>query len=132
VELDVTALAVFVLLDAAVLAGWALVRAAVGAGLGIGCAGGLALLELTLLARAGLALARMAGAPGGFGHGLAEPAVHLGYICASVVVLPLVAAVGSAGRGDDATRRWDGVLAALACLAVGVVTLRMTTTGRPV
>jgi hypothetical protein len=140
------ALGTFVLLDSLVLAGWALARAALRTGLGIGCLGGLALLELVLLARAGAELVRLVLAPGGFGHGFAEPLVHLGYIAASVVTLPMLAAVAATGavrtpdpeapapRATEPSprpeRRWDGVVAGVGCLAVAVVTVRMGSTGR--
>jgi hypothetical protein len=86
-------LAVFVLLYSGLLGCWALVAAVRGRGLGLGYLGGLVLLELTLLARAGLELARLMTAGGGFGRGYAEPGVHAGYLLASIVVLPLVLTV---------------------------------------
>jgi hypothetical protein len=136
------ALGVFVLLDSIVLAGWALARSALRTDLGLGCLGGLVLLELMVVARAVSELIRLGSAPGGFGQGFAEPAVHLGYVAASVVTLPMLAALtGGAGprngvRPADAAarrseRRWDGVIAALGCVTVAVVTVRMASTGRP-
>jgi hypothetical protein len=141
----IQALDTFVLLDAIVLAGWALVRFGLRTGLGIGCLGGLALLELMLLVRAIGELTRLVFAPGGFGHGFAEPVVHLGYVAASVATLPMLAALttgdrtgaprGTAAPSDearrDSDRRWHGVVAAIGCVAVAVVTIRMGSTGRP-
>ncbi|MDT7633326.1 MAG: hypothetical protein QOI50_5256, partial [Pseudonocardiales bacterium] len=69
-------LAVFVLLYSGLLGCWALVGAVRGRGLGLGYLGGLVLLELTLLVRAGLELARLMAAGGGSGRGYAEPGVH--------------------------------------------------------
>ncbi|WP_028926023.1 hypothetical protein [Pseudonocardia acaciae] len=125
-----TALAVFVPLYSGFLGCWALGCAVRGGRLGVGLLGGLLMLELTLLVRAGVEVAGLVGADGGFGRGYAEPAVHLGYVIASVTVLPLVLAVTR--RPDDAgARRSDGLVAAVACAAVVVVTIRMATTGRP-
>jgi hypothetical protein len=156
-------LAVFVLLYSGLLGCWAVWRAARGTTLGLGYLGGLVLLELTLLVRAGIELARLVTVSGGphgeFGRGYAEPGVHAGYLLASIVVLPLVLTVTRTSRaltssdgpaelgGDDqpvgrprdqstslATRReatWDALVAAVGCVAVAVVTIRMGMTGRP-
>jgi len=152
-------LAVFVLLYAGLLGCWALASALRGGRLGVGYLGGLVLLELTLLVRAGIELAGMvaasAGGGGAFGRGYAEPVVHAGYLLASVVLLPLVLTVSAPararamaepgadspperrGQGADSppARRgqgtWDALLAAVGCAAVVVVTLRMGSTGRP-
>ena len=97
---------------------------------------------MMLIVRAVGELIRLVSAPGGFGDGFAEPLVHLGYVAASVVTLPMLAALPrgasarEGGRPTDAAtrgpeRRWDGVIAALGCVAVAVVTVRMTSTGRP-
>jgi len=99
-----TMLAVFVLLYSALLGCWALGSAARGARLGLGYLGGLVLLELTLLVRAGIELTRLVSASGGphggeFGRGYAEPGVHAGYLLASIVVLPLVLTVTRTNRG---------------------------------
>ena len=150
-------LAVFVLLYAGLLGCWALFSALRGGRLGIGYLGGLVLLELTLLVRAGLELAGLvaagAGPGGAFGRGYAEPSVHAGYLLASVVLLPLVLTVSTPARSrimaepgagtrpaaepgaDTRPARgqatWDALLAAVACAAVIVLTLRMASTGRP-
>jgi hypothetical protein len=209
-------LAVFVLLYSGLLGCWAVWCAARGTTLGLGYLGGLVLLELTLLVRAGIELARLVTASGGphgeFGRGYAEPGVHAGYLLASIVVLPLVLTVTRTSRaltssdgpaelgGDDqpvgrpldqsarrsdpesptgagngstpdpargtehdtaleiepvvvaetvaaqentaryatapglAPRReatWDALVAAVGCVAVAVVTIRMGMTGRP-
>jgi len=96
-------LAVFVLLYSGLLGCWALGCAARGATLGLGYLGGLVLLELTLLVRAGIELARLVTSSGGphgeFGRGYAEPGVHAGYLLASIVVLPLVLTVTRTTRG---------------------------------
>jgi hypothetical protein len=98
-----TMLAVFVLLYSALLGCWALGSAARGARLGLGYLGGLVLLELTLLVRAGIELTRLVSASGGphgeFGRGYAEPGVHAGYLIASIVVLPLVLTLTRTNRG---------------------------------
>ena len=100
-------LAVFVLLYSALLGCWALGSAARGARLGLGYLGGLVLLELTLLVRAGIELARLVSASGGphgeFGRGYAEPGVHAGYLLASIVVLPLVLTVTRTNRGPTSS-----------------------------
>jgi len=95
-------LAVFVLLYAGLLGCWALASALHGGRLGVGYLGGLVLLELTLLVRAGIELSGLVAAsagPGGtFGRGYAEPAVHAGYLLASIVLLPLVLTVSAPAR----------------------------------
>ncbi|WP_445188344.1 hypothetical protein ACTXG6_14640 [Pseudonocardia sp. Cha107L01] len=100
-------LAVFVLLYSGLLGYWALVGAVRGRGLGLGYLGGLVLLELTLLVRAGLELARLMAASGGFGRGYAEPGVHAGYLLASIVVLPLVLTVTRATEQAAPTTELD-------------------------
>jgi hypothetical protein len=100
-------LAVFVLLYSGLLGCWALVGAVRGRGLGLGYLGGLVLLELTLLVRAGLELARLMAAGGGFGRGYAEPGVHTGYLLASIVVLPLVLTVTRATEQPAPTTELD-------------------------
>jgi hypothetical protein len=151
------ALAAFVPLYCALLACWALVCGLRGTRLSVSCVSGLVLLELSASTRAAVELVELATAPGGFGRGYAEPAVHVGYLVASVVVLPLVfVATGgwttgsavtptgprSAERGDAeltgtertdtrSARVWDGVIAALGCVALSIVTVRLGTTGRP-
>ncbi|MDT7641103.1 MAG: hypothetical protein QOC83_5391 [Pseudonocardiales bacterium] len=100
-------LAVFVLLYSGLLGCWALVGAVRGRRLGLGYLGGLVLLELTLLVRAGLELARLMAAGGGFGRGYAEPGVHAGYLLASIVVLPLVLTVTRATEQPAPTPELD-------------------------
>jgi hypothetical protein len=100
-------LAVFVLLYSGLLGCWALVGAVRGRGLGLGYLGGLVLLELTLLVRAGLELSRLMAASGGFGRGYAEPGVHAGYLLASIVVLPLVLTVTRATEQPAPTTELD-------------------------
>lgn len=120
----IPALAVFVLLDAALLAGWALVVAVGGRAPGPGLIGGLVLLEVSLVAQAvldgaGLVADRPA----------AEPAVHLGYLVTSVTLLPgLLALTRPPGprTRPDATSAW---VIAVACMALAVVDARLIATG---
>lgn len=119
----------FVVGYAGLLGSWALASAGVGARLGAAFLGSLLLLELTLLVRAGFAVAGLAS-----DRVYAEPAVHLAYAIASVALLPLLAALTghrpAAGRGSRPGDRWDALLAAVACAAVIVITLRLAATAR--
>jgi hypothetical protein len=108
-------LAVFVLLYSGLLGCWAVCCAARGTTLGLGYLGGLVLLKLTVLVRAGIEAARLVASSGGphgeFGRGYAEPGVHAGYLLASIVVLPLVLTVTRATPGltpsDDPGERTE-------------------------
>jgi hypothetical protein len=121
------ALTVFVLLYAALLAGWALVVAVMRRRPGPGLLGGLVLLELTLVAQAvldGIGLAA--------GHRVAEPATHLGYLVTSVVLLPLLLGLTRPPRRAGSRPVAAGLTAAVivvACAAVVVVDARLVATG---
>lgn len=106
---------------------WALAAAGSGARLGVAFLASLVLIELTLLVRAGFALAGLAS-----DRVYAEPAVHLAYAIASVTLLPLLAALTRPGSGPRSRPgdRWDALLAAVACAAVIVITVRLTATAR--
>jgi hypothetical protein len=58
------------------------------------------------------------------GHRPPSPAVHLGYVVASVVVLPI--ALSSAGADDDDP--WRAAIVAVGCVATAVVALRLRVT----
>lgn len=111
------ALAVFVLLDAALLVGWAAVLSVRRRGPGPGLAGGLVLLELTVVVQAAVDLL---GSPGD----AREPVVHLAYLATSVALLPLLLALTHRRGTAPAT----GVIA-VACLALAVVPVRPIATG---
>jgi hypothetical protein len=60
------------------------------------------------------------------GHRPGEPATHVAYLAASVLVLPVAAA--QTARDDGG---WAGVLVAVAVLVLAVVVVRMQATWRP-
>lgn len=123
------ALSVFVLLYSGMLGLWAVGCAMRRAGTGVAHLGGLILLELMLLLRAGLE-----GGALWSGRQVAEPTVHAAYLVASVALLPLVLGVTRAPSavGTRAEGPWDSAVTAVACLAVAVVAIRMNSTGSPV
>jgi hypothetical protein len=84
--------------------------------------GALIVLETALVAHALLGAAALPG-----GQRAAEPATHAGYLAASVLVLPI--ALGPAAGQSEA---WRATIIAVGCLAVLVVSLRMSATwGHP-
>jgi hypothetical protein len=102
-------------LYAALLGAWAAVDAVRGHGRRRLRTAGLGVLQVALTADAlGGAIAMLAG------RRPPEPFTHAGYLVASVLVLPLVL-----GTPTDEHGRWDSLIAALACLAVLVVALRL-------
>ena len=106
-----------VVVYAAGLGAWALVTAFSGAALARGQLAALVALELGLLLQAALALGGLA-----LGSEPREPATSLGYLAASVLILP---AVMPAARSRS---RWDTGVIALVCLALAVVCMRLRTT----
>jgi len=86
-----------------------------------GIAPALLAIEVMLVVLAILDVAGLAG-----GHRPAEPATHLAYLGASLVVLP---AAASQAAGDDGF--WAGLLVAVAAVALAVVIVRLQTTWRP-
>ena len=99
---------------AAGLAGWAALSAARGAGPTRGQFAGVVVLELALLAQALTALVA--------GDHAEEPATFLGYLAASVLILPVTVPAARAGT------RWDAGVLAVASLALAVVCLRLRAT----
>lgn len=117
-------LTVFLTLYASLLACWALVTATLARRPGPGLLGGLVLLELTLVVQAALVTVEMLGDGG---PRPAEPATHSAYLAASVLLLPLLLGLT---RSPGAVRsRWDAAVAALACISLVVVELRLVATG---
>jgi hypothetical protein len=104
---------------AALLAAWAMLRAATGRDLHPPLLVGAALLELVLVVQAAAEAVRLLG-----GAQAAEPATHLGYLVASVVVLPLAVTNTSPRRGP-----WDAAIVGAGTLAVAVVVLRLDVPG---
>jgi hypothetical protein len=99
------------------LAAWSVAPLVVGARPGPTLIAGGALFELALTAQAiGAAVAWASG------HEPDEPMVFAGYLFASVAVLP--AASGFAQRRGA----WDYAIGAVACVALAVVSWRMTVT----
>jgi hypothetical protein len=100
---------------AAGLAAWSGWCAVADAGRPRVLSGALVVLECALVLHGALgAVALIAGSVP------AEPAVYGGYLVASVVLIPAVAA-GAADRGS----RWDHVILAIGCVATAAVALRM-------
>lgn len=94
-------------------------------GPGAGCLGGAVLLELTLFVRAVLdGSSTAARTP------VTEPTVHIGYLVASVVLLPLLLTV-TRGPGGRARTAADAAVLAVACAALVVVEVRLAVTGAP-
>jgi len=102
---------------AAGLGAWVLVSAIRGAALERGQLAALVALELGLALQAAIALAGLA-----LGSEPREPATSLGYLAASVLILP---AVIPSARSRS---RWDAGVIALVCFALTVVCMRLRTT----
>ncbi len=101
------------------LGGWAALTA-LGAPRTPALLASLVLLEAGALVQAGLDLAGLAG-----GHHPAERATHLGYVAASVLLLPIVLSSASPERVFG---RWDAAIACVGCLGMAVVALRLRAT----
>lgn len=124
----VGALALAVLGYAGLLAVWAAGAAVLRRPRGPAHSVGLAVLELMLLVQAVL---RGVGMLDG-GPAPVEPAVHLGYLGASVLLLPLLLALTRpAGHATRADAAWYSATVAVACVAVAVVDVRLMATGPP-
>ncbi len=108
-------------LYAAGLGVWALLSLARGKGLAQGHLGALIVLEVALLGQALAALASVA-----LGSRPGETATYLGYLAASVLLVPVVAPAARAGS------RWDAGVIAVVCLALAVVCVRLRATWGPV
>ena len=106
-----------VVLYAAGLAVWALVSAVRGAPLARGQLAALVALELGLVLQAAIALGGLV-----LGSEPREPATSLGYLAASVLILP---AVIPSARSRS---RWDTGVIAIVCLALAVVSVRLRAT----
>lgn len=78
---------------------------------------GLLALQLLLLVQAAVAVARL------LGPGVRETPVFVGYLVASLVLLP-----GAFALTVDERNRYASLLLAVACLVVAVVTLRLQAT----
>jgi peptidoglycan/LPS O-acetylase OafA/YrhL len=82
---------------------------------------GFVAIEAMLLVLAALDIAGLIG-----GHHPAEPATHLAYLGAALVVLPVAA---SQAAGDDGV--WAGLLVVGAAVVLAVLIVRLQTTWRP-
>jgi hypothetical protein len=111
---------------AALLALWALIAAILRRPRGPAHAVGLVLLELGLVVQAVMRALGVAA-----GDQPARPAAHVGYLAASVVLLPLLLGVlrpggGGSSRSEDA---WHSAVVATACVVVMIVVVRIVATG---
>lgn len=122
------ALALAVLGYSGLLAVWAAAVAVLRRPRGGAHTAGMVLLELMLAAQAGLRGVDLLNG----GAAPVEPGTHLGYLAASVVVLPLLLALarptGPATRNDAA---WYSAAVAVACVAVLIIEVRLLATGPP-
>ena len=84
---------------------------------------GFLVAEALLVVAAVLDVARIAG-----GQRSDEPVVHLGYVVASVLLLPILVRPVSDDAADDDDRRGRQLVLAVACLAVLVVVWRQRVT----
>lgn len=121
-------LAVFTTLYAAMLGLWALIAAALRRPLPPAVLAGVALLELTLLVQAAADVVSLAA-----GHDPGSLATHLGYLLASVLLLPLLVLLtrppsASGARTQPAEHVWSSAVLAVACCATAVVVVRLWTT----
>jgi hypothetical protein len=106
---------------ALLLAAWSAARAARGRGLQAPQLVAAGLLQGALVVGGILEVARLLGG----GHRAAEPTTHVGYLVASVLVLPLAVSNTSPARAT----RWDAAIVAVGALATAVVVLRLRVTG---
>jgi hypothetical protein len=100
------------------LAGWAIAAAVSGRPRPHTHTASLVVLELALVGQAVLDLVTPANR-----HHPAEPATHIGYLLASVVLLPAFAAYLYGDRG-----RWASATLAVACVTLCVVSIRLQAT----
>ena len=124
-------LAFFTVLYASWLCLWALVRAVLRRPSGTALIGGLVLLELILWVQAGADVLSLLA-----GHSPADPATHVGYLVASVLLLPVLVTVTRTADGAEpdlarSRQAWTSVVLTVACLAVAVVMTRMWSTWHP-
>ena len=83
--------------------------------MGVVLLAGLAVLEVALLAQAGIGLAKVIG-----GQAPAETATFVGYLAGTIVIPPVAAFWGLGERS-----RWGPAIAAVACFAIPVMTGRL-------
>lgn len=121
------ALGLTLLAYAGLLATWAAGAAVLRRPRGAAHSVGLAVLELGLVLQAA-----------GRGYGLvtgtsvpADPAMHAGYLVASITLLPLLLGLARPGAAAPtrAERAWQSAVVAVACVAVMVVEVRLIATG---
>lgn len=118
-------LTVFVLLDACVLAVWALIATARRGRSGVGLVGPLVLLELTVVVQAAVHRYRLLD-----GATVPDPATHVGYLLAAVAVLPLLLALTTGPRHAGARLPAASTpVITVACVTLAIVQLRLIATG---
>jgi hypothetical protein len=113
-------LAATIALYAAMLAGWAALGALRRRDAGSLHRAGLGLLETATVVQATIDIVAQID-----GHRPLERATHLGYVAASVLILPLALLSSAPTRERGA---WDAAIATIACLATLVVALRLRAT----
>lgn len=113
----------FLILESLVLGGWALITALTHRTPGPAHTAALLILQVLLVGHAVLDVGSLLA-----GHRVPELTTHLGYVAASVGLLPLLLGVPRSGR-DPAPGR--GAVTALACAAMVVVLLRQWATWQP-
>ncbi|HKT00961.1 MAG TPA: hypothetical protein VJT31_15645 [Rugosimonospora sp.] len=97
------------------MAGWCLVTALRGHGVGRAHLAGLALVELLVLVHVGYGVSGLAG-----GHRPREYATFVGYLIAFVLILPV-----GAGLARLEPTRWGSTIALVACLVDAVLIVRL-------
>ncbi|MGW4825476.1 hypothetical protein ACWEP4_43035 [Streptomyces sp. NPDC004227] len=110
-------LALTTVLYACGLAGWIVIQSIRETAQPRTVAAALGVLEIALVLLAALEVVAIA-----TGHRPREMAVHLAYVGAAVLVVPLAVLIGGAGRKSV------GMTGAVGCAAAAVVVLRMTAT----
>jgi hypothetical protein len=83
--------------------------------MGVVLLAGLGLLELALLAQAGIGISKVIG-----GHGPGETATFIGYLLGTILIPPVAAFWGLGERS-----RWGPAIAAVACFAIPVMVGRL-------
>lgn len=117
----IDALAIATVLTCAGSAVWTLVAVTLGRYRWRAAVPALVVIQAALLLQATLDVAGVVG-----GRHLAEPATHLAYVGASLVVLPVAATQVS----REKETRWGGILLAVALLVLAVIVVRMQATWR--